>query len=122
VSEGGDGEPVVAEVLRGAELYHGPWSVDGPDLVAMPAPGTQLRGAWSAEDLVLPAPFTGTHTRDGATFWCRGDSGSGGVHMRDVAPTVLAMLGLDALPGMHGADVRNRFTETAHRTAKGSAR
>ncbi|MEU6021892.1 alkaline phosphatase family protein [Micromonospora sp. NPDC047134] len=123
VTEGGEGEQVVAQVLRGAELYHGPWSVDAPDLVAMPALGTQIRGAWTTDELVLPAPFTGTHTRDGATFWCRGDTGSGGVHMRDVAPTVLAMLGLDPIPGMEGIDVRDQQTSTTEsRTAEGSNR
>ncbi|NEA12190.1 hypothetical protein G3I27_29250, partial [Streptomyces sp. SID10692] len=100
------GRPLVAEVLYGPELYSGPVADRAPDLVAMPAPGVQIRGAWSSDAPVLPGPFTGTHTRDDATFWSRGDTGCGGVDMRDVMPTVLAGLGIAAPPSMEGRDMR----------------
>ncbi|MFF8960033.1 alkaline phosphatase family protein [Streptomyces sp. NPDC014894] len=106
VTEGGPGRPLVAEVLHGDRHYAGPVADRAPDLVAMPAPGVQIRGAWSTDDLVVPGPFTGTHTRDDATFWCRGDRGRGGVDMRDVMPTVLAGLGIDSAPSMEGRDMR----------------
>ncbi|WP_097901497.1 alkaline phosphatase family protein [Streptomyces sp. b94] len=106
VAEGGPGRPLVAEVLYGPELYSGPVADRAPDLVAMPAPGVQIRGAWSSDAPVLPGPFTGTHTRDDATFWSRGDTGCGGVDMRDVMPTVLAGLGIAAPPSMEGRDMR----------------
>ncbi|MBD2830377.1 alkaline phosphatase family protein [Streptomyces globisporus] len=59
---GRPGTALVAEVLYGPELYSGPVADRAPDLVAMPAPGVQIRGAWSSDAPVLPGPFTGTHT------------------------------------------------------------
>ncbi|MEV1156000.1 alkaline phosphatase family protein [Micromonospora chokoriensis] len=110
IGEGGPGRPLVAEVLRGPEIYSGPYSDLAPDLVAMPAPDVQIRGTWATDELVLSAPFTGTHTKDDATFWCRGDRGTGSVEMRDVAPTVLAGLGIPFAASMQGRDVRGRHT------------
>lgn len=123
ITEGGPGLPVIADVLDGGNLYSGPWSGSAPDLVAMPAPGVQIRGAWNTDSLVLPAPFTGTHTKDDATFWCRGDQGVGAVDMRDVAPTVLAGLGIRAAASMEGRDVRvwNSPDLAAAETQRGDA-
>ncbi|MFI6287526.1 alkaline phosphatase family protein [Streptomyces sp. NPDC051018] len=113
IREDGPGRPLVAEVLYGAEHYAGPVRDRAPDLVAMPAPGVQLRGAWSTDEPVVPGPFTGTHTRDGATFWCRGDRGGGVVEMRDVMPTVLAGLGIAPAPSMEGRDIRGADTSAS---------
>ncbi|MEU8588288.1 alkaline phosphatase family protein [Streptomyces sp. NPDC048664] len=106
VTEGGDGQPVVAEVLSGPRIYSGPCAGDAPDLVVMPAPGVQIRGAWATDRLTGDAPLTGTHTRPDATFWCRGDHGTEPLHMRDVAPTVLAAAGIAPPPGTEGRDIR----------------
>jgi predicted AlkP superfamily phosphohydrolase/phosphomutase len=111
VTEGGPGEPVVAEVLRGQELYHGPAAAGAADLVLLPAPGVQLRGAWQTTSLVMDGPLTGTHTREDALFWCRDDNGDGPVEMRDVACTVLGHLGIDPPASMHGRDVRATATK-----------
>lgn len=110
VAEGGPGEPVIVDVLRGTELYYGPRSADAPDLVAMPAPGVQIRGAWSQPGSTARSPLTGTHTRADAMFWSRGDKGHGDVHMRDVAPTVLATMAIIPPLCMEGVDVRNIAT------------
>lgn len=106
IAEGGAGTPVVSEVLSGPKTYTGPYADDAPDLVVMPAPGVQIRGAWATDQVTGDAPLTGTHTRPDATFWCRGDQGTDPLHMRDVAPTVLASLGIDPPPGTEGTDVR----------------
>ncbi|GAA3371811.1 hypothetical protein GCM10017744_100940 [Streptomyces antimycoticus] len=65
--------------LRGAlrpKTYAGPYADAAPDLVVMPAPGVQIRGAWATDRIIGDAPLTGTHTRPDATFWCRGDQGT----------------------------------------------
>ncbi len=116
VTEGGPGLPVADEVLDGVELYSGRCVAAAPDLVVMPAADVQIRGAWTQPGLTAASPLTGTHTRTDATFWCRGDHGEGSVHMRDVAPTVLASMGLDPLPGMEGVDVRGRVPALGGRT------
>ncbi|WP_234322798.1 alkaline phosphatase family protein [Streptomyces sp. NRRL S-350] len=107
IVEGGAGRPVVAEVLSGPRTYRGPYAGDAPDLVVMPAAGVQIRGAWATDRVVGTAPLTGTHTRSDATFWCRGDQGTEPLHMRDVAPSVLASLGIDPPPGTEGTDMRS---------------
>jgi predicted AlkP superfamily phosphohydrolase/phosphomutase len=114
VVEGGTGEPVVADVLRGDELYHGPCASSAADLILVPAAGVQIRGAWQAASVVLDGPLTGTHTREDALFWCRDDYSEGPVEMRDVARTVLGYFGLDAPAGMEGCDVRNHATKILH--------
>lgn len=108
----GPGQPLVAEVLRGPETYHGPHAHAAPDLVVMPAPGVQVRGAWQGSDLTMESPLTGTHTQKDALLWCRGDSGSGPVDMRDAAPTLLAMAGVPPGSGFEGRDVRGTDTRS----------
>lgn len=96
-----DGPTVVQEVLRATEVYDGPLHAEAPDLVAVPAPEIQLRGGWTAVDVTTPSPLTGTHTRGNALFYAAGGLVADHVEMADVAPTVLAALGVDA-PGMSG--------------------
>lgn len=69
----------------------------------------QLRGAWGGTGLFRPDALTGTHTRDNAILYRRGcpapDDGTVElVNMHDVAPTVLAALGIPA-PGLDGVPV-----------------
>lgn len=102
----GAGTPIAAEVLSGPAIYAGRCARDAPDLVVMPAGGVQIRGAWATGQIIGSAPLTGTHTRCDATFWCRGDVGTEPLHMRDVAPSVLAGMGIDPLPSTEGTDMR----------------
>ncbi|MFC5719511.1 alkaline phosphatase family protein [Streptomyces gamaensis] len=102
-----DGPLVVRHVHRAADVYHGPQLGRAPDLVAVPAPGIQLRGGWGGGPAVRTDVLTGTHTRDNALFYRRGapaPAGADRCDMTDVAPTVLAALG--ALPdGLDGSPV-----------------
>ena len=112
--EDGSGTQLVCEVLRGADVYSGPLAHEAPDLVAMPALGSQIRGGWANPDpLAESAPLTGTHTREDGLFWCRGDTGDGEVQMRDVAPTVLGLMQLHFDHEVDGANVKDRVTVTA---------
>jgi len=87
-----DGAPAVAEVLRGEELYHGPKAALGPDLVALPAPGVELRGGWEGGPIARPASRQGGHTLTGAFSWIRGRTPRAGTVI-DVPPTLWALLG-----------------------------
>jgi predicted AlkP superfamily phosphohydrolase/phosphomutase len=102
ITAAGPGEPVVAQVLRGAELYRGPCAAAACDLYVVAAPGVQVRGAWTTDALAVDGPLTGTHTREDALLWSRGDFGTSAVDMRDVAPAVLAALGIQPPRTMEG--------------------
>jgi predicted AlkP superfamily phosphohydrolase/phosphomutase len=91
------GRPVVDRVYRREEVYRGPLLDRAPDLVVMPAPGVQLRGAFAADAVVRPDVFTGTHTRGNAVFYLRGDAVlPDPMDMADVAPVLLERLGVPA--------------------------
>jgi predicted AlkP superfamily phosphohydrolase/phosphomutase len=93
------GPAVMSAVYLREEIYDGPLARDAPDVVAVPAPGVQLRGGWKAPGLTGPDILTGTHTRDNAVFWTsRPELAADLVDMADVAPTVLASLGIDPGP------------------------
>ncbi|MER7486997.1 alkaline phosphatase family protein [Streptomyces sp. NPDC126497] len=107
-----DGPLLVSAVYRSEELYHGPLIGHAPDLLALPAPGVQLRGGWEGTAQVRSDTLTGTHTRENAVFYRRGARAprtAAGVpqkpfDMVDVAPTVLASIGIRPL-GLDGAVV-----------------
>lgn len=93
---------VISRTWHASELYAGACLQRAPDLVAMPTPGFQLRGIWSEPNLTMKSSLTGTHTPDDALFWQRGEFRDGPVNMVDVAPTILASLGLQRTAGMEG--------------------
>ena len=93
---------VISRTWRARELYSGSRLRKAPDLVAVPTPGFQLRGTWAEPNLTMESPLTGTHTPDDALFWQRGEFSDGAVDMIDVAPTVLASLGLPRAVSMEG--------------------
>lgn len=88
--------PAVARVHHREEVYEGPLLDRAPDLVAVPAPGVQLRGAWGAQSVAASDVFTGTHTRGNAVFSLRGVSHlTAPVPMEDVIWLVLGAAGID---------------------------
>ncbi|GFH38253.1 alkaline phosphatase family protein [Streptomyces pacificus] len=107
-----DGPLLVSAVYRSAELYRGPLAGHAADLLALPAPGVQLRGGWEGTAQLRSDVLTGTHTRENAVFYRRGahvPRKASGVQqepfdMVDVAPTVLASIGIRPL-GLDGAVV-----------------
>jgi predicted AlkP superfamily phosphohydrolase/phosphomutase len=99
-----DGPKLLREVYRAAEVYHGPHLGRAPDLIAVPAPGVQPRGAWAGSQVVREDALTGTHTRDNAIFYRRSaaaDQDAGPLDMVDVLPTVLSSIGVPC-PGLDG--------------------
>jgi predicted AlkP superfamily phosphohydrolase/phosphomutase len=106
-----DGRRVATRVLRGRDIYHGPDTINGPDLIVEPAEDY----TFGAPSLVAhPTPFTdidfeleipGGHHPDGILVWSgRGVRVQESVHadLMDVAPTVLARMGLTVPHHMDG--------------------
>jgi predicted AlkP superfamily phosphohydrolase/phosphomutase len=98
-----DGPPVFDEVWHRDEIYHGPLIEHAPDLVAVPARGVQARGSWLAREVTAPDVLTGTHTRTDAVLSVPG-SIAGLAEMTDVAPTLLASIGVHPT-SLDGVDV-----------------
>ncbi|MFH8787121.1 alkaline phosphatase family protein [Streptomyces roseoverticillatus] len=110
-----DGPPLLRSLHRAADVYHGPLLAHAPDLVAVPAPGIQLRGGWGGTATVRTDVLSGTHTRHDAVLYRRGAAppdprrAAAPYDMTDVAPTVLASIGirpdgLDGTPVLGTAD------------------
>ncbi len=111
VRDPGTGTRVVERVWWREDLYRGDRLDDLPDLVVVPAGGWSITGRWEREEelfrpIVSGEDFhIGRHHPDGIVVV----SGAGvrpekGVRARliDIAPTVLAGLGIAPLPGMDG--------------------
>jgi predicted AlkP superfamily phosphohydrolase/phosphomutase len=115
------GEPVIDRVFRREELYHGPCAAEAPDLFPMPRDFRyHLRGdslflsrRWIENDWLI----SGFHRMNGI-FFAQGRpirSGGGLERKRivDLAPTILACLGVPIPDDMDGAVVADLFTEEA---------
>jgi predicted AlkP superfamily phosphohydrolase/phosphomutase len=102
-----DGPPAMSEVYRRDDIYHGPITDQAPDVVAVPAAGVQLRGAWQSAGLTGTDVRTGTHTRGDALAWASqaGLAPAGQVDMADIAPTVLGGLGAARAGRFDGRDL-----------------
>ena len=99
------GEGMVANVYRRDELYSGPHVERGPDIVLEPKWGYDFKGAVNKESLTGRTALCGMHTYEDAHLYVRGrqlgmpGSGpEGAPAIQDVAPTIMAMLGLP-VPG-----------------------
>jgi len=99
------GERMVANVHRRDELYSGPHVERGPDIVLEPKWGYDLKGAVNKESLTGRTALCGMHTYEDAHLYVRsrqlgmpGSGPEGAPAIQDVAPTIMAMLGLP-VPG-----------------------
>lgn len=112
------GELVVRRVYKREELYHGPHLDDAPDLVVGFKPGyrfswqTAIGGApegimednakkWSGDHLVDPSYVPGILFSNRAM-------GAANPRLMDIAPTVLAVLGVDKPSNMEGVSLLSR--------------
>jgi len=64
-----DGQRVIQKVYRSEEIYSGPLIPSGPDLVALPYPGFDLKGSIKKKELFLDSDLEGMHTQHDAFFW-----------------------------------------------------
>jgi predicted AlkP superfamily phosphohydrolase/phosphomutase len=100
------GEPVFEEVARRERFFEGPAVEDAPDVVAVPRTFDHLLSARLTGSVLGPPSEAWNHKREGVVA-VAGDGVDPGVtpadaHLFDVAPTVLATLGLPAARRMDG--------------------
>jgi len=83
------GVRVIDRVETGAELYSGPRVEKGPDLVAVPKRGFDLKGRMAGEIFAEPGLLSGMHTHDDAfVFVGPGVDGPPPGHIRELAPLI----------------------------------
>jgi len=64
-----EGRPVIRRVFERDEIYSGPETPRGPDLVALSNWGYDLKGSIKANAVFGKSDLTGMHTWDDAFFW-----------------------------------------------------
>jgi predicted AlkP superfamily phosphohydrolase/phosphomutase len=107
------GRPVISEVVRGRDVYRGPYAASGPDVLYEPAPGyAAAKGA--KRHLGSYDWFMGDHDREGILVAAgpgirRGDQLEG-ASLIDIAPTVLYLSGVPIPEDMDGT-VLNVFAD-----------
>lgn len=111
------GENVVLSVLRGEDLYSGPYVDMGPDLVVIPADGYCLSEKKS-QDILEPSypPRRGEHHVNGVFMAYGHDIASGcieDIEIYDVLPTVLHALGSPIPSDIDGRVITEAFSPTS---------
>ncbi len=99
-----DGQPMVAQVLRREEVYEGPFLEQAADLILVPVPGYDLKGALGKPALTFKGgELVGTHTYDDAFLYIQGRRiAPGDWGIVDAMPTVLRLMGVDIPAGLDG--------------------
>jgi len=64
-----EGRPVIRQVFERDEIYSGPETARGPDLVALSHWGYDLKGSIKSNTVFGRSDLTGMHTWDDAFFW-----------------------------------------------------
>lgn len=68
-----NGQPIAREVLRGKEIYSGPFAHRAPDLIIMPAGDVALSGRMNLSSLLEATTINGKHTYEESSFFVRGN-------------------------------------------------
>ncbi|MFC7157926.1 alkaline phosphatase family protein [Halomarina halobia] len=101
-----DGAPVFERVARREEVFEGPEVEDAVDVVTIPADYDQFPSARLGADTFGPPNEPWNHKRDGivvaAGEGVDASASVAGAHLLDIAPTVLATLGIPASDRMDG--------------------
>ena len=110
-----NGEPVITRVIRPEDAYSGPYVKDAPDLIV--GYNRNYRASWDTvlgaypKDQILDNldPWSGDHCMDSqflsGSFLCNRGNASENPALLDMAPTILAALGVPAAPEMTGRNV-----------------
>jgi len=97
-----EGEPVIRRVFLGRDVYHGPESERGPDLLLVPHNGFDLKGRVRLDAAVVPRRLQGMHTWDDAfVATCRPDLVPTGrdLTLLDVPHMILRSLDVEPVAG-----------------------
>jgi predicted AlkP superfamily phosphohydrolase/phosphomutase len=98
-----DGGRPVPRVFRRDELYHGSMIGSAPDLVVHFTPGYDPKGALARTAVFGRSALTGMHTHDDSLFFFdRPGVPTEDLDIVDLAPTILALLGLEPPAAMDG--------------------
>ena len=92
------GERIIERVFKREELYHGPHYKDGPDLVAIPRNGYDLKGNLDKKELTYKGPLVGMHTYDDAFLYLKDgeiNRKDNQFEVMDVMPTILKLMGIN---------------------------
>ncbi len=100
----GTGEPMLEQVLRREEIYHGPGLESAADLILVPRDGYDLKGAFGREALTFKGEaLVGMHTYDDAMIAVHGRPiERQGFGIMDATATVLELMGVEAPAGLDG--------------------
>jgi len=82
------GRKVVRRIFRGADIYSGPQTFRGPDLVVLSEPGFDLKGSVKKKDVFGRTNLEGMHTWDDAFFWANRPAGED-LAIRDLAGIIM---------------------------------
>ena len=102
------GEPLVAKVHRREDLYSGPQLSRAPDLIVEPMAGYEFRANLGVSGILAPPEKSGVPSHQDALFYLSGlkEGLKPGEHrLEDLAPTVLALLGLNPPPSLEGTSL-----------------
>jgi predicted AlkP superfamily phosphohydrolase/phosphomutase len=113
------GQPLIGEIYRRGQLYTGPRADEGPDLIFLPR--DMKNGSFglfefgSSRWFTRASDRTGTHRMNGILFM-RGPGIRPGIQLdesciTDIAPTVLALMGLPIPNSMDGHVLDKAMTE-----------
>ncbi len=96
------GEPMLEEVLRREEIYHGPGLERAADLILVPRDGYDLKGAFGRESLTFKGDaLVGMHTYDDAMIAVRNRPiAKTGFSIVDATATVLELMDVEPPPGL----------------------
>jgi predicted AlkP superfamily phosphohydrolase/phosphomutase len=97
------GAPIVKEVYRADDIYHGPLRQRAPDLLVMPHDGYDIKGTFESSELTGRGKLVGMHKYDNATLFLRNQKVTvdhASVH--DVLPTACKLLRIDCPENVDG--------------------
>ncbi len=99
------GKRIIDRVFKREDLYHGPHYDDGPDLVAIPHNGYDLKGNLDKAELTYKGPLVGMHTYEDAFLYVKeGEIGKedNQFGVMDVMPTILKLMGVNPPEDLDG--------------------
>ncbi len=85
------GEKVIRTVFDAKDIYSGPLSSKGPDLIVLSEYGFDMKGSVKKKDIFGRSNLQGMHTWDDAFFWSN-DQKDSVLSISDIAPIILSQL------------------------------
>ena len=87
-----DGKTIIRKVFDAQQVYNGPHTDQGPDLIVLSEYGFDMKGSVKKKEIFGRTNLQGMHTWDDAFFWANTDYG------QDLAISNLSQIILDKLP------------------------